>query len=205
MTVLSRFLTLLTHPKADLSDLEKPSWLIVGLGNPGPQYVTTRHNVGYMCTDLLASSKFQPVRGFQTVAAPLPRSDGAALVVRTTTYMNLSGKGVAPLAKKLDIAAEKVIVIHDELDLPPGTVRVKKGGNENGHNGLKSMSAELGTRDYLRIRIGIGRPRTGESIPEYVLQPVDFTDDALDRAATAATLIVTKGLAAAQNEINKKV
>lgn len=114
-------------------------WLIVGLGNPGQRYAATRHNVGYMVIDELTCPE-------------------GAKCVKPTTYMNSSGDYVAPLARRLGIDAEHIIVCHDELDLPAGAVKLKRGGNENGHNGLKSLTEHLGTRDYLRVRLGIGRP-----------------------------------------------
>ena len=157
---------------ADLS----AKWLIVGLGNPGAKYAATRHNVGYMAVDdLLAESgdMLEPVTGHQLSAAQLELGGTKVVALRSHTYMNLSGDPIAPLAAQLGVAAENIIVIHDELDLPAGKVRIKKGGNENGHNGLKSLSERLGTRDYLRVRVGIGRPSKGGSIPDWVLAPVD--------------------------------
>ncbi|MDO5033059.1 aminoacyl-tRNA hydrolase [Corynebacterium sp.] len=188
----------------------RAEWLVVGLGNPGKKYEATRHNVGYMAVDdLLAETGelLQPVAGHNLSAAQLEWQGIPVLALRSHTYMNLSGDPVAPLAQQLGVPAERVIVLHDELDLPVHTVRVKKGGNENGHNGLKSLSERLGTRDYLRVRIGIGRPPKGSPIPEYVLGPVDAgagCDTAIATAAEAAHLIVERGLSAAQNEIHSR-
>lgn len=185
-------------------------WLIVGLGNPGAQYAATRHNVGYMAVDDLlaqAGDILEPVRGHKLSAAPLTVEDNKVLVVRSHTYMNLSGDPIAPLAKQLGVPAERIIVIHDELDLPAGSVRLKQGGNENGHNGLKSLTERLGTRDYLRVRVGIGRPAKGGSIPEWVLAPVDASpefDASIATAADAARLIVKEGLSKAQNDIHSR-
>lgn len=162
----------------------KAEWLVVGLGNPGEQYAATRHNVGFM------------------VADALPDIDGAA-VIKPQTFMNLSGEAVAPLATKLGVPAERVIVIHDELDLPVGTVRVKRGGNENGHNGLKSLTEHLGTRDYVRVRVGIARPPKGVSVPDWVLSPIDGdVSDQIALAAKAVQLIISEGLQKAQNVIH---
>ena len=125
-------------------------WLIVGLGNPGAKYAATRHNVGYMAVDDLladAGDVFEPVTGHKLSAAPVNVDGTQVLAVRSHTYMNLSGDPIAPLAERLGVPAERIIVIHDELDLPAGSVRNKKGGNENGHNGLKSLTERLGTRD----------------------------------------------------------
>ena len=185
-------------------------WLIVGLGNPGAKYAATRHNVGYMAIDdLLAAGGdvLEPVRGMDVQVAPLSWAGQKVLAVRSGTFMNLSGDPVAPLAQQLGIAADHVIVLHDELDLPSNKIRIKQGGNENGHNGLKSLTERLGTRDYLRVRIGIARPPKGSSIPDYVLGPVDAGagfDDAIATAAEAARLIVTDGLGKAQNQIHSR-
>ena len=113
-------------------------WLIVGLGNPGAQYAATRHNVGYMALDELIDAPLQPLPGIKAHGLMVP--DTNAFAVRSTTYMNLSGEGIAPVAEKLGIPPERIVVLHDELDLPAGKVRVKLGGNENGHNGLKSLT-----------------------------------------------------------------
>jgi len=185
-------------------------WIILGLGNPGPRYSSTRHNVGYMAVDdLLAETGalLEPVPGTKALAAQLRIGGQDVLVLRSTTYMNVSGQAVAPLAEKLGVPAERIIVIHDELDLPAGKVRVKLGGNENGHNGLKSCTALLGTRDYLRVRIGISRPPKGMPVPDYVLGPVEGgpeLDTAIATAADAARLIVEQGLNKAQNEIHTR-
>lgn len=185
-------------------------WLIVGLGNPGAQYAATRHNVGYMAVDDLlaqAGDILEPVRGHKLSAAPLTVEDNKVLVVRSHTYMNLSGDPIAPLAEQLGVPAERIIVIHDELDLPAGSVRLKQGGHENGHNGLKSLTERLGTREYLRVRVGIGRPAKGGSIPEWVLAPVDASpefDASIATAADAARLIVKEGLSKAQNDIHSR-
>lgn len=187
---------------------EKAEWLIVGLGNPGTNYARTRHNVGYMAIDQLLiehNTQLQPIKGIPAYVAEASIGGTPALLVRSTTYMNTSGEAVAALAQAYDIPAERIIMIHDELDLPHGTVRLKKGGNENGHNGLKSTTALVETRDYLRIRMGISRPPQGTPVPDYVLGPIT-QDEALESmittAAHAATLVVTEGLSKAQNIIH---
>ena len=142
------------------------SWLVIGLGNPGNQYVATRHNVGYRVVDrLLKDAPLHPIKGIPATAANV----GDMLLVRSTTYMNDSGRAIAPLADAFAIDLDHIIVIHDELDLPLGTIRIKRGGNENGHNGLKSATAELGSRDYIRVRVGISRPPQGTPVVDYVL------------------------------------
>ena len=173
--------------------LPDASWLIVGLGNPGPKYENTRHNVGFLALDE-HGVEFSRHPGVPAEIAPL----GDTLLVKPMTFMNLSGEAVGSLG----VPADHVVVIHDELDLPAGTVRLKAGGNENGHNGLKSITEHLGTRDYLRVRIGIGRPPAGIAVPDYVLGGVDKPMSA--EAAEAARLITEVGLQKAQNEIHSR-
>ncbi|MDO5671017.1 MAG: aminoacyl-tRNA hydrolase [Corynebacterium sp.] len=175
-------------------------WIILGLGNPGPKYAATRHNVGYMAVDeLLDGLPLRPLPGAKAHHARLRIAGQDVLVLRSTTYMNLSGEALAGL----DVPAERIIAVHDELDLPVGTVRVKQGGNENGHNGLKSMTEQLETRDYLRVRIGIGRPSQGVSVTDHVLGPVDG-GESITLAAEAARLIIEQGLSKAQNSIHSR-
>lgn len=185
-------------------------WIVVGLGNPGARYAATRHNVGYMAVDdLLAETGelLQPVKGHKLQAAALDILGQGVLVVRSTTFMNLSGEPIAPVAEALGVPAERIIVIHDELDLPENKIRLKMGGNENGHNGLKSLTENLGTREYVRVRIGIARPPKGSSIPDYVLGPVNAGagfDEGISLAAQAAKEIIASGLNKAQNTIHSK-
>lgn len=173
-------------------------WLVVGLGNPGAEYAATRHNVGWMALDQLAET-LEPVRGIKARVAVI---DSVAYA-KPTTFMNTSGEGVGPLAAMLGVPPERMVVMHDELDLPVGKVRVKRGGNENGHNGLKSITEHIGTRDYVRVRIGIGRPPAGVAVPDWVLGPVSG-NERIDLAAEAARLVVAEGLAKAQNVIHAR-
>ncbi len=179
-------------------------WLVVGLGNPGARYAATRHNVGYMALDRLIEEHGRSLDPVPGVPVRVAVDEGVAYA-RPTTYMNESGRAVGPLAQRLGVPAERVVVLHDELDLPPGTVRLRRGGSENGHNGLKSLSEHLGTRDYIRVRIGIGRPPSGTPVPEWVLSPVegDLTPH-VDTAAEAARIVVDEGLAKAQNVIHAR-
>ncbi|MCQ4618613.1 aminoacyl-tRNA hydrolase [Corynebacterium sp. CCUG 59401] len=195
----------------DPAGLPDAKWLVVGLGNPGARYDATKHNVGYMVQDILldqVAATLAPLNGHKVTVAV---ADGVAYA-RSTTFMNLSGEGIAPLARELGITPDHVVVLHDELDLPPGKVRIKLGGNENGHNGLKSLTEELGTRDYVRIRIGIGRPPKGMPVPEWVLSslPQDSEHEEkalteqLELAAEAAGIVVKHGVQRAQNEIHPR-
>ena len=174
-------------------------WLVVGLGNPGAQYAATRHNVGYMVVDeLLDGATWAPVRGIPALTARLP---GDVLLARSKTYMNNSGEAVGPLAKRFHVEPGRIIVIHDELDLPVEKLKIKLGGNENGHNGLKSVSAHLGTPDYVRVRIGIGRPAPGVSVIDHVLGAAG-PKTPVERAAEAVRTICRDGVVKAQNTVN---
>jgi PTH1 family peptidyl-tRNA hydrolase len=181
-------------------------WLIAGLGNPGPEYAGTRHNAGHMVADLLAErmgARFKAHRTRNDVAdgrlAGMP-----VTLARPRTYMNLSGGPVAAIAAFYKIPPERIVVIHDELDIPFGSVRLKFGGGDNGHNGLRSITQALGTNEYYRVRFGIGRPPGRMDAATYVLR--DFTAAErkelpllIDRCADAAETLLSKGLAVAQN------
>ncbi|APT84388.1 aminoacyl-tRNA hydrolase [Corynebacterium aquilae] len=182
-----------------------PQWLIVGLGNPGAQYEATPHNVGYMVVDAMIDGPLEKLPGTKALVRVQEISGTSVALVRSTTYMNESGLAIGQLAKRWDIAPDHVIVIHDELDLPAGTVRLKQGGSENGHNGLKSTTEQLGTRDYVRVRCGIDRPAPGQSVTEHVLGAISFDPETeIDRAARGAQMIVTEGLGKAQNVIHSE-
>lgn len=182
-------------------------WIIVGLGNPGPEYAGTRHNAGQMVLALLAEhigARFKAHRT-RTDIAEGRLSGQPVTLARAHSYMNLSGGPVAALLGFYKISPERLVVIHDELDVPFGAVRLKLGGGDNGHNGLRSITQSLGTRDYYRVRFGIGRPPGRLDPATFVLK--DFTPTerkelpfALDRCADAAEALITKGLAEAQNE-----
>ena len=194
-------------------------WLVVGLGNPGPKYARTRHNVGYLVTDLLAermagsaaawkahrSGRAQVVEGR---LGGVPGQPGPRVVLgRARSYMNESGGPVSTLLGFYKIPTERLVVVHDEVDIPFGALRLKLGGGDNGHNGLKSLRRSLGTGDFYRVRVGVGRPPGRRPTADYVL--ADFTaaerrDLAtdVDRAADAVDCLVSEGLAKAQNVYN---
>jgi PTH1 family peptidyl-tRNA hydrolase len=185
-------------------------WLVVGLGNPGKEYARNRHNVGFMVADLLASrvgAKFgRSKRGHAEMAEGRLRLGGPKLVlVKPLTFMNLSGAPVSSLAQFFKVPVENVIAVHDELDVPFGQVRAKRGGGEGGHNGLRSMSKSLATKEYARVRVGIGRPPGRQDPADYVLS--DFSgserkelDFLVDRAADVVEAIVLEGVEWAQNK-----
>lgn len=185
-------------------------WLIVGLGNPGPEYARHRHNVGFMVADLIAQRAGLRFSRHRRVAADVAegrlRIGGPRIVlVKPLTFMNLSGGPVAGLAQFYKVPVGQVIAVHDELDVPYEQLRLKQGGGEGGHNGLRSMSSSLGSKDYVRVRFGIGRPPGRQNPADFVLS--DFTtverkelDFFIDRAADAVEMVVERGLEPAQNQ-----
>jgi peptidyl-tRNA hydrolase, PTH1 family len=187
-------------------------WLIAGLGNPGEQYAANRHNAGFMVADELvvrAAGKYRRDRSRAQVAtgrlAGLP-----VIIAKPMTFMNLSGRPVAALRGFYQLPADRIIVIHDELDIPFGVLRLKFDGGNNGHNGLRSVSAALGTRDYYRVRLGIGRPAGRMDPADYVLQNFSAAERAelpavVTRCADATETLLRAGLAAAQNEFHQSV
>lgn len=192
------------------------TYLVVGLGNPGPTYAGNRHNVGQMVLDVLArdipggfvshKARAQVLDGRLGVTAsgaPGPR----VVLAKPSCYMNVSGGPVAALARFYDVPPERLLVVHDELDLPPGTLRLKRGGGEGGHNGLKDISARLGTKDYLRLRVGIGRPPGRQDPADFVLRdfgPSERADLAvtLEEAADAVGDLIAHGLVRAQDQLH---
>jgi len=188
-------------------------WLVVGLGNPGPQYASNRHNVGQMAVDVLAArigSTFRSHKAGASVAEGRLRPGGPKLVLaKPGSFMNNSGGPVAGLAKFFKTPAERVVVVHDELDLDFDTVRIKAGGGHGGHNGLRDIIARLGGPDFLRVRVGIGRPPGRMDAADFVLR--DFSAEErkvlpnlLEDAADAVERIVDDGLLAAQNVVNQR-
>ena len=184
-------------------------WLVVGLGNPGPTYAGNRHNLGARVVDLMAGrlgSRFTGHKGRADVASGVVAGERVVLM-RPRSFMNLSGGPTAAVRDFYKVPLDRLVVVHDELDLPFGTLRLKQGGGDNGHNGLRSLSRSLGSPDYLRVRMGIGRPPGRMDPAAYVLrdfQPTEHADVDLliERAADATESLVTAGLAASQNAFN---
>src|SRR5690606_14348393 len=191
--------------------MQTAPWLVVGLGNPGPAYAHNRHNVGFRIVDVLADrAGVRFSRHRRAVAAVAEGRLGGVpggpklVLAKPMTYMNLSGGPVVGLVNFYKIPRERIVVVHDELDIPYGQLRLKLGGGEGGHNGLRSVSSALGSRDYLRVRFGIGRPPGRQDPADYVLS--DFStaerkelDVLIDRAADAVETLIAKGLETAQN------
>jgi PTH1 family peptidyl-tRNA hydrolase len=188
--------------------------LVAGLGNPGPDYEGTRHNVGFAVLDVLAArlgSRFSAHRRSGADVAegrlPGPQPGRRAVLAKPRGYMNLSGGPVAGAARFFSVAPTDVVVVHDDLDLDFGVVRLKRGGGEGGHNGLRSISKSLGTKDYLRVRFGIGRPPGRQDPADYVLKRWSSTerrelDVSLELAADAVEALAAEGLEPAQNRFH---
>jgi PTH1 family peptidyl-tRNA hydrolase len=181
-------------------------WLVVGLGNPGPSYARNRHNAGFMVLDVLAARAGGRFKSHRARAEVLEgRLAGARVVLaKPRSFMNESGGPVKGLCDFYKVPVERLIVVHDELDIPFGAVRLKRGGGDNGHNGLRSVTKSLGSREYLRVRFGVGRPPGRMDAAAFVLK--DFSaaerkdlDLELDRAADAVEALMADGLAVAQN------
>lgn len=193
-------------------------WLIVGLGNPGSEYAQTRHNVGYQVVDLLAArarASWSTHRSRTVVAdarvgmlpggVPGPR----VVLAKSTTYMNVLGGPVSRLAEFLSIPPQRVLAIHDDLDLPAHELRLKFGGGEGGHNGLKSLSQHLHTKDYHRLRIGIGRPPGRQEVSDFVLSTIPVKERVdwqvtYETAADVVEEIVTLGFSEAQQRLHTR-
>ncbi|MBM7171411.1 aminoacyl-tRNA hydrolase [Streptomyces sp. G44] len=189
-------------------------WLIAGLGNPGPEYAMNRHNVGFMVADLLAQrvgGKFKRAAKAQAqvvegrIGAPGPASR-RVILVKPMSYMNVSGGPVTALRDFYKVPTEHIVAVHDELDIDYGTLRLKLGGGDNGHNGLKSMTKAMGA-DYHRVRFGIGRPPGRMQVADFVLKDFSSTerkelDYLVDRAADAVEALITEGLERAQSTYN---
>jgi len=191
-------------------------FLIVGLGNPGTKYSRTRHNVGFEAIEILATRLNATLKAgrdralFAEVNTTANAQTKHLLLAMPTTFMNESGNAVGPLARRYAISDPlKIIIVHDELDLEPGVVKIKSGGGLAGHNGLASITQHLKTQDFLRVRIGVGKPPSKEQGGDHVLSKIparerELLDISVQVAADAVQLIVTEGLDAAMRNINAR-
>jgi PTH1 family peptidyl-tRNA hydrolase len=190
-------------------------WLVAGLGNPGPAYAGHRHNVGHLVVAELASRLGESFRAHKTGRADVvearlgvPGTPGPRVVLaRPRGYMNESGGPVKALATFYKVEPAQVVAIHDELDLPFGTLRVKLGGGDNGHNGLRSVRSSLGTGDFHRVRVGIGRPHGRQDVSDFVLSDFSSVERKelpweVDRAADAVETLLLEGLERTQQQFN---
>jgi len=183
------------------------SWLVVGLGNPGPGYAGHRHNVGQMALAELAhrtSATFKSHKANATVAEARLSPGGPKLILaKPNSFMNLSGGPVAALLRFYDLDSSRLIVLHDELDIPFDAIRLKSGGGHGGHNGVRDIASAIGTADFVRVRIGIGRPPGRQDAADFVLKPFtgaerEVLPSLLSDAVDATELVITDGLLAAQ-------
>ena len=184
--------------------------LVAGLGNPGREYAPTRHNVGFMVADELARRHGAAFRTkFSGELAEARLRDARVALLKPQTYMNDSGRSVAAAARFFKVPNERLLVVHDEVDLAPGRLQARLGGGLAGHNGLRSIAAALGTRDFLRLRVGVGRPERGDPRPvaDFVLAPFppDVDVEAIvARAADAVEAVAGEGLEGAQRRHNER-
>lgn len=196
------------------------TWLVVGLGNPGPTYASTRHNAGYFVVDELARRARTPFAAARTLRADVCETRLTAsgmggvgadatrvVLLKSRTFMNESGIAAGKAAAFYKIDSARIVAVHDELDLDLGQLRLKLGGGDNGHNGLRSMRAHLGTGEFHRVRFGIGRPPGRQDPADYVLRPIPTAlreeyDLETQRAADAVEALIASGLVDAQNRFN---
>ncbi len=202
-------MSLLLGPERETRISSAKPWLIVGLGNPGAKYAATPHNLGFMVVEVLADHHDIPLAKKSMEARwGKGRLDGAAVVLaQPQTYMNLSGRAVGQLLRYFDVAAENLVVIHDDLDVPGGRLKLARGGGAGGHKGVLSIAGALHTQEFYRVKMGIGRPLAGMPPEAFVLSPFPREDweavaSLVERAAQAVAVLITTGLAAAQNQFH---
>jgi PTH1 family peptidyl-tRNA hydrolase len=190
---------------------EQPARIICGLGNPGPSYANTRHNAGYLVVERIAARCGGKWSKYKNLAklSPVEIDGQQVLLVQPLTYMNLSGRAVAPLLRRWSLPLTDLLVVHDDLDLPPGSIRLRPGGSSGGHKGIQSIIDHLQSRDFARLRIGIGRPVDGAETVDYVLQAFPWEireslDAVWEQAADAACCWVSDGIDIAMNRFNRR-
>jgi len=190
-------------------DAVAETWLVVGLGNPGPRYELTRHNVGQLVIDELAARRGETLRSHKAnarVAETWLRPGGAKLVLaKPNSFMNVSGGPVASLARFYSVPAQRVVVVHDELDIPFDTIKLKAGGGPGGHNGVRDVAKALDTPEFSRVRVGIGRPPGRQDAADWVLEPFSASQRTplahlVGDAADAVEQLIDEGLVAAQQK-----
>ncbi|HEY6723065.1 MAG TPA: aminoacyl-tRNA hydrolase [Polyangiaceae bacterium] len=185
--------------------------LVVGLGNPGPEYAGTRHNAGFLVVEHFAGPGASWSRAHRGLLTTIEAGAERVRLLKPETFMNRSGESVADASAFFKLPAEAVVVVHDELDLPFGQLRLKQGGGHAGHNGLKSVASALGSSDFCRLRVGIGRPgpEFSGALPDFVLsgfaaEELRLLPDVLDEGSQALGLVIRLGLAAAMNQVNRR-
>ena len=197
------------EPEEEIEQEMGPSTLIVGLGNPGLDYSATRHNMGFLCLDRVATKhrlRFTGKRGKSVLARGSINGHDVALA-KPQTFMNLSGESVRELLRIYKLPTTALLVVYDDVDLPPGTVRIRERGGPGTHNGMRSIVDEIGTTDFPRLRIGVGMPTGGEKLADYVLglpsaEERTLLDEALERSVEAIETVARRGIGAAMNRFN---
>lgn len=185
--------------------------MVAGLGNPGQKYRHARHNVGFMVLERIAATRQTSValRKFRGLYGEVGFGDQSAILIEPQTYYNLSGESVAQLVAYFGVPPERLIVVHDELDLEAGRIRIKLGGGDAGNRGVRSVIEALGTSEFIRVRVGIGHPQGARDTTDYILEPMSAEELALlesnvARAAEAVEAVVMEGLAPAMNRYNQR-
>ena len=192
--------------------MDSELWMVVGLGNPGREYEDTRHNIGFMVLDQMAEKRdggfyWRSSNRFEAVYAKGTLAREGVVLVKPQTYMNLSGRAVQPLAHFYGVDVERIIALHDDVDLEPGRLKVKCGGGDGGHKGIRSMAGTLGSQAFYRIRCGVGRPERGD-VTNFVLngftaEEQKVLDKQIDRATGAVRCLITRGLRETMNRYNR--
>jgi PTH1 family peptidyl-tRNA hydrolase len=192
--------------------LEGEHWLVVGLGNPGSRYARNRHNVGFQLVEALAArgrAALRPTPRLRGKLAEVSIAGCPVTLLEPQTYMNLSGESVQPVAAEYGIRSEQIIAIQDDVDLAPGRLKLKRGGGDGGHKGIRSMAQLLDSADFIRLRVGVGRPSDpDQDVADFVLADFDSDereaiDDAIARAIEAIQVVIQRGLTEAMNRFNK--
>ena len=197
--------------KSDSETRSSIEWVVAGLGNPGDEYARSRHNSGFMTLDRIAKAKGVEFsrRKFKSVIAEVSLAGKSALLVKPQTFYNLSGECVADLLGYFKIPVERLIVVHDELDIEAGRLKIKQGGGDAGNRGVRSIAEALGATDFIRVRIGIGRPDNEEENKDYLLRPMTPAERSelaanLECAASAVEAIAETGLERTMNRYNQR-
>jgi len=200
-----------TRREPDRPSEHSPRWVVAGLGNPGDRYRRSRHNIGFMVLDYLAArhADAEPSRKFKAFYREANLGGASVILVQPQTFYNLSGESISPLIQYFRIPPERLIVVHDDLDLAAGRLRIKRGGGDAGNRGVRSIAQALGTPEFIRVRVGIGRPNEGAQAADHVLAQMHddelrILQESIERAASAIEALIAEGLEPAMNRYNQR-